>query len=233
MTTATKGSYVPRAYTDRFNRTLNTKGLATRDRLLEGMERVLVTTPLYRLTIRDIAREAYMSAANFYQYFPTLDDALICLVYRLADRVLAERAVRGSEMTENNFYVASTTALHDQEMNLEDVVAERFSETAAFLEDHRNTLAASFQVLAQGSGDMHDALEALFDALGGALMMLGGVTTACPDQVRLELYKLASLAMHLSATDEDEYAELLNLAVDGAVRIVMDMVQLDTQVVAS
>ncbi len=64
------------------------RGMATRERLLEHTNRLLETTSYRDLKVVDIARDAGVSPATFYQYFPDAESAVLAL----ADRLIGEAA---------------------------------------------------------------------------------------------------------------------------------------------
>ncbi len=66
------------------------RGLATRHRLLEHTSQLLSTTTYRDLKVVDIAREAGVSPATFYQYFPDAESAVLAL----ADRLIGEGGER-------------------------------------------------------------------------------------------------------------------------------------------
>lgn len=66
------------------------RGLATRQRLLVCTRALLETTSYRDLKVVDIAREAGVSPATFYQYFPDAESALLAL----ADGVIGEGGER-------------------------------------------------------------------------------------------------------------------------------------------
>ena len=61
------------------------RGRATRDRLLEATEALLVATSYRELKVVDIARKAGTSPATFYQYFAGVEDAILLLASRIAE----------------------------------------------------------------------------------------------------------------------------------------------------
>jgi AcrR family transcriptional regulator len=66
------------------------RGMATRERLLEHTNHLLDTTSYRDLKVVDIAREAGVSPATFYQYFPDAESAVLAL----ADRLIGEGGER-------------------------------------------------------------------------------------------------------------------------------------------
>jgi AcrR family transcriptional regulator len=66
------------------------RGMATRERLLDHTNRLLGTTAYRDLKVVDIAREAGVSPATFYQYFPDAESAVLAL----ADRLIGEGGER-------------------------------------------------------------------------------------------------------------------------------------------
>ncbi len=64
--------------------------MATRERLLEHTSRLLATTTYRDLKVVDIARDAGVSPATFYQYFPDAESAVLAL----ADRLIGEGGER-------------------------------------------------------------------------------------------------------------------------------------------
>jgi len=66
------------------------RGMATRERLLDHTNQLLATTSYRDLKVVDIAREAGVSPATFYQYFPDAESALLAL----ADRLIGEGGER-------------------------------------------------------------------------------------------------------------------------------------------
>jgi AcrR family transcriptional regulator len=64
--------------------------MATRERLLDHTNRLLGTTAYRDLKVVDIAREAGVSPATFYQYFPDAESAVLAL----ADRLIGEGGER-------------------------------------------------------------------------------------------------------------------------------------------
>ncbi len=66
------------------------RGMATRERLLEHTSALLATTTYRDLKVVDIAREAGVSPATFYQYFPDAESAVLAL----ADRLIGEGGER-------------------------------------------------------------------------------------------------------------------------------------------
>lgn len=66
------------------------RGMATRERLLEHTNRLLETTSYRDLKVVDIARDAGVSPATFYQYFPDAESAVLAL----ADRLIGEGGER-------------------------------------------------------------------------------------------------------------------------------------------
>jgi AcrR family transcriptional regulator len=66
------------------------RGMATRERLLDHTNRLLATTAYRDLKVVDIAREAGVSPATFYQYFPDAESAVLAL----ADRLIGEGGER-------------------------------------------------------------------------------------------------------------------------------------------
>jgi AcrR family transcriptional regulator len=68
---------------DRDGRLVGKRGLATRDRLLDALSGLVGKVGWRRLTPIEVAREAGVSPAGFYQYFPELEDAVIAFAVRL------------------------------------------------------------------------------------------------------------------------------------------------------
>jgi AcrR family transcriptional regulator len=68
------------------------RGRATRQRLLDCTAGMLRTTSYRSLKVIDIAREAGMSPATFYQYFADVEDAILVLAQEMA--LDSERLVR-------------------------------------------------------------------------------------------------------------------------------------------
>lgn len=66
------------------------RGMATRERMLDHTNRLLGTTAYRDLKVVDIAREAGVSPATFYQYFPDAESAVLAL----ADRLIGEGGER-------------------------------------------------------------------------------------------------------------------------------------------
>ena len=64
--------------------------MATRERLLDHTNRLLGTTAYRDLKVVDIAREAGVAPATFYQYFPDAESAVLAL----ADRLIGEGGER-------------------------------------------------------------------------------------------------------------------------------------------
>lgn len=62
---------------------LGPRARATRRALLDAVAALLESTAWRALTVRDVARAADSSPAAFYQYFPTLDDAVLELARTL------------------------------------------------------------------------------------------------------------------------------------------------------
>jgi AcrR family transcriptional regulator len=73
------------------------RGLATRQKLLEHTHELLRASSYRDLKVIDIAREAEMSPATFYQYFPDVESALLLLAQEAAadGRALADIATAG------------------------------------------------------------------------------------------------------------------------------------------
>jgi AcrR family transcriptional regulator len=61
------------------------RGLATRQRLLDRTAEMLKATSYRDVKVIDIAREAGTSPATFYQYFPTIQDAVLVLAQEMAE----------------------------------------------------------------------------------------------------------------------------------------------------
>jgi AcrR family transcriptional regulator len=66
-------------------RTPGTRGLATRQRLLEATAELLGTTPWRSVKVIDIARLAGTSPATFYQYFENVERAITVLAEGMVD----------------------------------------------------------------------------------------------------------------------------------------------------
>lgn len=68
------------------------RGQATRQRLVDCANALLITTPYRELTVTDITRDAGTSPATFYQYFDDLGAIVLAVAEELADegRRLAE-----------------------------------------------------------------------------------------------------------------------------------------------
>lgn len=70
---------------------LGPRGQRARVQLLEAAQRVFVAKGFEATTIRDIAAEAGVSRANFYQYFADRFDVMACLVGGAVIRALEDR----------------------------------------------------------------------------------------------------------------------------------------------
>jgi AcrR family transcriptional regulator len=82
---------------DQSGRTLGPRAAETRQRLLDATEMLLATRPLRELRVIDVARRAGTSPATFYQYFETLEDAVVRLAEAAADESAAiVDEIRGS-----------------------------------------------------------------------------------------------------------------------------------------
>lgn len=66
--------------------TVGAKGSRTRERLLDALARALTCTAWHELRVIDVARDAGVSPATFYQYFPDVVTAFGALAARVAER---------------------------------------------------------------------------------------------------------------------------------------------------
>lgn len=76
-----------RGVVDQSGRTLGSRALQTRSRLLEATQKLLGEQKLRDLRVIDIAREVGTSAATFYQYFRDVEDAVLCLAEETSDEM--------------------------------------------------------------------------------------------------------------------------------------------------
>jgi AcrR family transcriptional regulator len=61
-----------------------------REELLQTAEKLLFLKGVRQLTVEEIVREARASKATFYKYFTDKQDILECIIYQIADTVLAQ-----------------------------------------------------------------------------------------------------------------------------------------------
>lgn len=80
---------VQRGETTTDGRTPGSRGLATRQRLLDATAELLATTPWRSVKVIDIARSAGTSPATFYQYFENVERAITVLAEGMVDEAVA------------------------------------------------------------------------------------------------------------------------------------------------
>ena len=119
--------------------------MATRERLLEHTSRLLATTTYRDLKVVDIARDAGVSPATFYQYFPDAESAVLAL----ADRLIGE----GGERLTRPFRTATWEGRSAYE-TCEDLAAAFLDFWAALegdqrFRDSRTHLLSKFTLLAE------------------------------------------------------------------------------------
>lgn len=86
---------------------------STRDRILDALEQILLTTGSAQVTLESVAKEAGVSKGGLLYHFPNKDALLIGLVERLgkrADKQLNDALAEGTSITEFYLQNPDTTA---------------------------------------------------------------------------------------------------------------------------
>lgn len=165
------------------------RGLATRRRLLDTTCALLATTSYRDLAVVDIAREAGVSPATFYQYFADVEAAILVLAEALA----AEGAELLSELVER---VRDT----------EDLVGAARAIAAGYVGLWGENRALLRVIdLGAGEGDAHfralrtRLLSAPTDALASVLEQRSGGEVGPAGQPRVAAAVLTSMLSHVAA----------------------------------
>jgi AcrR family transcriptional regulator len=136
-------------------RPIGERAQRTRRTLLDSLTRQLGTSGFRNLTVADVARGARTSPASFYQYFPTVEDALNALAEEAVQAALNHPALR--EMPAAWDGADITPAV--------EVVSAFFS----LYDDHRPVLRAVEAKAAEGDGRFIAVRNRFLDSLRAQL----------------------------------------------------------------